>query len=174
MRISTCAQASRAWKAPSDGSVATRRRNRHPRPTWRMVFRRFLAILGPIVYFFSFSVTIIYAAGIFGRNFANPRFVFVQIFCVWTPMAAALLLYGNPYHWIYAGFSPCPFLGKLWQIDCAARCLMRRLHCGMWRCSQPGSMQRQTTCHMDCVCSIPGPQRGFQPKIVSANGIAEW
>jgi len=27
----------------------------------------------PFVYFFSFSVTIIYAAGIFGRNFANPR-----------------------------------------------------------------------------------------------------
>src|SRR5215831_9663271 len=44
------------------------------------------------VYFFSFSVTIIYAAGIFGRNFANAGFVFVQIFCVWTPMAAALVL----------------------------------------------------------------------------------
>ena len=58
----------------------------------------------PFVYFFSFSMTIIYAAGIFGRNFANPRFVFVQIFCVWAPMTAALLLYGNPDHWIFAGF----------------------------------------------------------------------
>jgi diguanylate cyclase (GGDEF)-like protein len=63
------------------------------------------------VYFFSFSVTIIYAAGIFGRNFANPQFVFVQIFCVWTPMAAALLLYGNIYYWIYAGFITLSFLG---------------------------------------------------------------
>ena len=65
----------------------------------------------PFVYFFSFSMTIIYAAGIFGRNFANPRFVFVQIFCVWAPMTAALLLYGNPYHWIFAGFLTVSFVG---------------------------------------------------------------
>ena len=56
-------------------------------------------------------MTIIYAAGIFGRNFANPRFVFVQIFCVWAPMTAALLLYGNPYHWIFAGFLTVSFVG---------------------------------------------------------------
>src|ERR1700760_668562 len=43
----------------------------------------------------SFSMTIAYAAGIFGRNFANPRFVIVQIFCTWAPMTAALVLYGN-------------------------------------------------------------------------------
>ena len=77
----------------------------------------------PFVYFFSFSVTIIYAAGIFGRNFANPRFVFVQIFCVWTPMAAALLLYGNPYHWIYAGFLALSFLGIKFMADRLRRTL---------------------------------------------------
>jgi diguanylate cyclase (GGDEF)-like protein len=65
----------------------------------------------PFVYFFSFSVTIIYAAGIFGRNFANPRFVFVQIFCVWAPMVAALVAYGNSYHWIYAVFLTLSLLG---------------------------------------------------------------
>ena len=77
----------------------------------------------PFVYFFSFSVTIIYAAGIFGRNFANPRFVFVQIFCVWTPMAAALLLYGNPYHSIYAGFLALSFLGIKFMADRLRRTL---------------------------------------------------
>ena len=77
----------------------------------------------PFVYFFSFSVTIIYAAGIFGRNFANPGFVFVQIFCVWAPMAAALLLYGNPYHWIYAGFLALSFLGIKFMADRLRRTL---------------------------------------------------
>src|SRR5580700_766852 len=50
----------------------------------------------------SFSMTLAYAAGIFGRNFANPRFVIVQIVCTWAPMTAALLLYGNLFHWIFA------------------------------------------------------------------------
>jgi diguanylate cyclase (GGDEF)-like protein len=77
----------------------------------------------PFVYFFSFSVTIIYAAGIFGRNFANPRFVFVQIFCVWAPMAAALLLYGNPYHWMFAGFLALSFLGIKFMADRLRRTL---------------------------------------------------
>ena len=71
----------------------------------------------PFVYLFSFSMTIIYVAGIFGRNFANPRFVFVQIFCVWAPMTAALLLYGNPYHWIFAGLLTLFFLGIKFMAD---------------------------------------------------------
>ena len=77
----------------------------------------------PFVHLFSFSMTIIYAAGIFGRNFANPRFVFVQIFCVWAPMAAALLLYGNPYHWIFAGFLALSFLGIKFMADRLRRTL---------------------------------------------------
>jgi hypothetical protein len=77
----------------------------------------------PFVYLFSFSVTIIYAAGIFGRNFANPRFVFVQIFCVWAPMTAALLLYGSPYHWIFAGFPALSFLGIKFMADRLRRTL---------------------------------------------------
>jgi diguanylate cyclase (GGDEF)-like protein/PAS domain S-box-containing protein len=77
----------------------------------------------PFVYFFSFSVTIVYAAGIFGRNFANIRFVFVQILCVWVPMAAALLLHGNPYHWIYAAFLSLSFLGIKFMADRLRRTL---------------------------------------------------
>ena len=77
----------------------------------------------PFVYLFSFSMTIIYAAGIFGRNFANPRFVFVQIFCVWAPMTAALLLYGNPYYWIFAGFLALSFLGIKFMADRLRRTL---------------------------------------------------
>jgi diguanylate cyclase (GGDEF)-like protein len=59
----------------------------------------------------SFSVTLAYAAGIFGRNFANPRFVVIQIFCTQVPMTAALLLYGNMYHWIFAGLLIPSFFG---------------------------------------------------------------
>ena len=77
----------------------------------------------PFVHLFTFSMAIIYAAGIFGRNFANPRFVFVQIFCVWAPMAAALLLYGNPYHWIFAGFLALSFLGIKFMADRLRRTL---------------------------------------------------
>jgi len=51
----------------------------------------------------SFSMTIAYAMGIFGRNFGNSRFVIVQIVCAWAPMTAALLLYGNMFHWFFAG-----------------------------------------------------------------------
>ena len=77
----------------------------------------------PFVPFFSYSVTIIYAAGIFGRNFANPRFVFVQIFCVVGPMAAALVLYGSPYHWMFAGFLTVSFLGIKFIADRLRRTL---------------------------------------------------
>jgi diguanylate cyclase (GGDEF)-like protein len=59
----------------------------------------------------SFSMTFIYAAGIFGRNFANPKFVIAQILCAWAPMTAALLLYGNPFHWIFAALLAPFFLG---------------------------------------------------------------
>jgi diguanylate cyclase (GGDEF)-like protein len=50
----------------------------------------------------SFSITIAYVVGIFGRNFGNSRSVIVQILCAWAPMTAALLLHGSVYHWIFA------------------------------------------------------------------------
>ena len=71
----------------------------------------FTQVSDPFVDLVSFSMTIIYSAGIFGRNCANSRFVVVQILCVWAPITAALLLYGNPYHWIFAGFLTLSFLG---------------------------------------------------------------
>ncbi|MGA9322873.1 MAG: diguanylate cyclase, partial [Xanthobacteraceae bacterium] len=37
----------------------------------------------------SFSMTIAYAMGIFGRNYGNSRFVIVQILCAWVPMTLA-------------------------------------------------------------------------------------
>ena len=53
-------------------------------------------------YLMSFSMTIAYAMGIFGRNYGNSRFVIVQILCAWVPMTLALVLYGNVYHWLFA------------------------------------------------------------------------
>src|SRR3984893_16664273 len=50
----------------------------------------------------SFSMTIAYVVGIFGRNFGSGRFVIVQILCAWVPMTAALLLHGSPYEWFFA------------------------------------------------------------------------
>jgi diguanylate cyclase (GGDEF)-like protein len=65
----------------------------------------------PFATLVSFSMTIAYAAGIFGRNFANSRFVIVQILCTWAPMTAALVFYGNPFHWIFAALLIPSFLG---------------------------------------------------------------
>jgi diguanylate cyclase (GGDEF)-like protein len=64
----------------------------------------------PFASLVSFSMTIAYAAGIFGRNFANRRFVIIQILCTWAPMTAALVLYGNIYHWIFAALLIPSFL----------------------------------------------------------------
>jgi diguanylate cyclase (GGDEF)-like protein len=59
----------------------------------------------------SFTMTTIYAVGIFGRNFGNVRFVVVQILCAWVPSTAALVLYGNVYHWIFAALLAPFFIG---------------------------------------------------------------
>ena len=56
-------------------------------------------------------MTIAYVAGIFARNFGNIRFVIVQALCAWVPMTAALLLFGNPFDWIFAGLLTPLFLG---------------------------------------------------------------
>ncbi len=57
----------------------------------------------PFAHLVSFSMTIAYVIGVFGRNFGSARFVIVQILCTWLPMTAALLLFGNIYYWIFAG-----------------------------------------------------------------------
>ena len=56
----------------------------------------------------SFSMTIAYVVGIFGRNFGNARFVIVQILCAWMPMTAALLVHGGVYYIIFS-FLLIPF-----------------------------------------------------------------
>ncbi len=66
-------------------------------------FIAFTQTSDPFAHLVSFSMTIAYAMGIFGRNFGNARFVVVQIICAWAPMTAALVFYGNPFDWIFAG-----------------------------------------------------------------------
>ena len=72
----------------------------------------------------SFSMTIAYATGIFGRNFGNGRFVVVQILCTSLPMIAALVFYGNPFHWIFAGLLVPLFLGMKFIADRLRRTLL--------------------------------------------------
>ena len=57
----------------------------------------------PFAHLVSFSMTIAYVIGIFGRNFGNSRSVVVQIMCAWLPMTAALIFFGNGYYWVFAG-----------------------------------------------------------------------
>jgi diguanylate cyclase (GGDEF)-like protein len=57
----------------------------------------------PYSHLVSFSMTIAYVVGVFGRNFGNSRFVVVQILCAWIPMTTALLAFGSLRHWIFAG-----------------------------------------------------------------------
>jgi diguanylate cyclase (GGDEF)-like protein/PAS domain S-box-containing protein len=77
--------------------------------TWCYV--SFSQTADPFADLVSFSMTIAYAAGIFGRNFANPRFVIIQILCTWAPITAALVFYGNLFHWIFAALLIPSFLG---------------------------------------------------------------
>jgi diguanylate cyclase (GGDEF)-like protein len=72
----------------------------------------------------SFSMTIAYATGIFGRNFGSARFVVVQILCALAPMTAALVLYGNPFHWIFAGLLVPAFLGMKFIAERLRRTLL--------------------------------------------------
>jgi diguanylate cyclase (GGDEF)-like protein len=74
-------------------------------------FVAFSRTTDPFATLVSFSMTIAYAAGIFGRNFANSRFVIIQIVCTWAPMTAALVFYGTVYHWIFAALLIPSFLG---------------------------------------------------------------
>jgi diguanylate cyclase (GGDEF)-like protein len=73
-------------------------------------FIAFARTSDPFAHLVSFSMSIAYTTGIFGRNFGSPRCVVVQIFCIWAPMTAALLLYGNIFHWIFAGLLIPAFL----------------------------------------------------------------
>ena len=65
-------------------------------------FIAFSRTTDPFAYLVSFSMTIAYVVGIFGRNFGSSRFFVVKILCAWIPMTAALLLYGGVYEWIFA------------------------------------------------------------------------
>lgn len=65
----------------------------------------FIAIVltdDPFAQLVSFTMTVAYVIGIFGRNFGSARFVIVQILCAWIPMTAALLVHGGVYHLIFA------------------------------------------------------------------------
>jgi len=65
-------------------------------------FVSFARASDPFANLVSFTMAICYAVGIYGRNFGNDRFVVAQVFSVSVPIIAALVLYGNVYHWIYA------------------------------------------------------------------------
>ena len=74
----------------------------------------------------SFSMTIAYVVGIFGRNFGNSRSVIIQILCAWVPITAALLLHGDIYHWIFAVllgpfFLAVKFIAERLRLTCSMR-----------------------------------------------------
>jgi diguanylate cyclase (GGDEF)-like protein len=78
----------------------------------------------PFAHLVSFSMTIAYATGIFGRNFANARFVILQILCAWAPMTAALVLYGNLFHWIFAALLAPSFIAMKFIAERLRRTLL--------------------------------------------------
>ena len=62
----------------------------------------FIKTSDPFVQTFSFALTLAYAIGISGRNFASNLLVLAQIVCAGVPMTAALLLVGGWYYAIFA------------------------------------------------------------------------
>jgi diguanylate cyclase (GGDEF)-like protein len=87
-------------------------------------FIAFARTADPYADLVSFTMTIIYAGGIFGRNFGNVRFVVMQILCAWLPMTAGLLLYGTPFHWIFAALLAPFFLGMKFIAERLRRTLL--------------------------------------------------
>jgi diguanylate cyclase (GGDEF)-like protein/PAS domain S-box-containing protein len=68
--------------------------------TW--AYTTFAATAEPYAHLVSFTMTIGYVIGVFGRNFGSPKFVLIQILCAWLPLTVALLLYGDAFHWFFA------------------------------------------------------------------------
>ena len=65
-------------------------------------FLSFATTPDPFVELISYTMTVGYTIGIFGRNFGSSKFVVMQCLCAWTPMTAGLLLFGNVYHYFLA------------------------------------------------------------------------
>ena len=59
----------------------------------------------------SFTLTMGYIIGIFGRNFGSSLLVTLQILCAWLMISASLVVFGGPFHWIFAGLLVPLFLG---------------------------------------------------------------
>lgn len=79
-------------------------------------FLSFWRTMDPFAHLVSFSMTIAYVIGIFGRNFGSPRFVIVQIACAWVPMTAALMLPGDVFYTLFA-LLLVPFFLAVWFIS---------------------------------------------------------
>ena len=56
----------------------------------------------PFVQLLSFTITMGYSVGILGRNFGVPLSVTLQALVTWIPMAGALAIYGDVFHWLFA------------------------------------------------------------------------
>ncbi len=59
----------------------------------------------------SFTLTMGYIIGIFGRNFGSSALVTLQIIAAWLPITAALIYYGDGFHWLFAALLVPLFLG---------------------------------------------------------------
>ncbi len=65
-------------------------------------FLSFATSPDPFVELISYTMTVGYTIGIFGRNFGSSKFVVMQCVCAWAPMTAGLVLFGNVYHYFLA------------------------------------------------------------------------
>ncbi len=72
----------------------------------------------------SYSMTVAYATGIFGRNFGNDRFVVMQVLCASIPMIAGLLVHGGAFYWLFACLFAPAFLGIKFMADRLRRTLL--------------------------------------------------
>jgi signal transduction histidine kinase/CheY-like chemotaxis protein/HPt (histidine-containing phosphotransfer) domain-containing protein len=59
----------------------------------------------------SFTLTMGYIIGIFGRNFGSASLVSLQILCAWLMISASLIVFGDSFHWLFAALLVPLFLG---------------------------------------------------------------
>ena len=119
-------------------------------------------------------MTIAYVSGIFARNFGNIRFVIIQALCAWVPMIAALLLWGNPFDWIFAGLLTPLFLA----IKFIAVRLRSTLLDALFASRDMALLAKQFDTALNnmphglCMFDSKSSYRGRKPKAESADGIA--
>ena len=144
------------------------------RTAWYLVLRRILTSLRPIRPRRQLLNDDCLCVGHLRRNFGNIRFVIAQALCAWVPMVAALVLWGNPFDWIFAVLLTPLFLGIKFIAERLRTTLLDALFASrdMALLAKRFDTALNNMPHGLCMFDSKPSYRGRKPKAQSADGIA--